>query len=453
MTTRVAIYRRQALGALGGGGVLGALAACGTATSTEAPKASKVAGSLTFGLKGGTPAQLEAIDAAVARFGRQFPDVKVESDHFFGGEKNWLDVFQTKRAAGTLPDAVGIIEYNQGIVWAHQGTLQPVDPFLKNDKSFKIDDYQQGPVNAYKAGGKLWGVPQTPNPVMIYYNRSQLDRTGQRAPSNDWNTDQFLDTVKRATTGVGTEQVVWGYSFARRWSLMLGWLAAFGASMVSPDRTKFTMDTADAINALQYDVDLIYRHRTGPPPDAAVGAAVGLVMSSPAQFNAGSVAYTMDGIAGAPRYQQQIADKFAWDVLPLPKGPKGRGSTLSGDGWWIKKDTKAPQAAWEFLKTMVGEEHQRAQLQAAALYPSLKKLVPEYFRLTSVRNQDAVVMTAEQIGIPFPVTPSFGKWTAELLAPALAEMWNNKKNPKDAMSAIAPQVNALLAEDAKSSKL
>jgi multiple sugar transport system substrate-binding protein len=180
---------------------------------------------------------------------------------------------------------------------------------------------------------------------------------------------------------------------------------------------------------------------------------VGLILPSPAQFNAGNVAYTMDGIAGAPGYKQGIGDKFTWDVLPLPKGPKGRGSTLSGDGWWIKKDTKVPQLAWELVKTMVGEDNQRAQMQAAQVYPSLKKLVPEYFRLTNVRNQDAVVMTAEQIGIPFPVTPSFGRWTGEILAPALADMWNNRKSPKDAMAAIAPQVNALLAEDAKASKL
>jgi hypothetical protein len=79
--------------------------------------------------------------------------------------------------------------------------------------------------------------------------------------------------------------------------------------------------------------------------------------------------------------------------------------------------------------------------------------VPDYFKLTNVRNQDAVVMTAEQFGIPFPVTPSFGKWTGEILAPALADMWNNRKPAKEAMSGIAAQINALLAEDAKASKL
>ena len=448
--TRSTRRRVVAAGAAGSGAVL--LAACGVGGG-EAPKAGKVQGTVTFGLKGGTPPQLQAIDQAVARYKTQFPEVSVQTDHFFGSDKNWLDVFLAKRAADTLPDAFGIIEYNQGIVWAYQGTLQPVDAFIKNDKGFKLDEYQQGPVNAYKAGGKLWGIPQTPNPVMIYYNRAQLEKTGQQPPSNEWDTEKFLDTVKRATTGVGTDQVVWGYSFNRRWSLMLGWLAAFGGAMTTPDRSKFALDTPEALNALQYDVDLIYRHRTGPPPDAAVGAAVGLVMPSPAQFNAGNVAYTMDGIAGAPGYRQNIGDKFAWDVLPLPKGPKGRGSTLSGDGWWIKKETKAPQAAWELLKVMVGEEHQRAHLQAASLYPSLKKLVPDYFRTTSVKNQDAVVMTAEQTGIPFPVTPSFTKWTGEILAPALADMWNNKKSPKEAMSGIAAQVNALLADDAKNAKL
>jgi multiple sugar transport system substrate-binding protein len=442
-----------AAGAAGLPALLGAACGTGGDGSGGAPAPGKVQGTLAYGLKGGTPAQLQAVDEAVARFRQQFPEVNVQPDHFFGGDKNWLDVFLAKRAADSLPDTFGIIEYNQGIVWAYQGTVQALDPFIKNDKAFKLDEYQQGPVNAYRAGGKLWGVPQSPNPVMIYANRTQLERTGQQSPTNEWSTDQFLDTVKRATTGVGSEQVVWGYAFNRRWSLMLGWLAAFGGAMTSPDRSRFTMDTPESLAALQFDVDLIYRHRTGPPPDAAVGAAVGLIMPSPAQFSAGNVAYTMDGIAGAPGYRQGIGDKFAWDVLPLPRGPKGRGSTLSGDGWWIKKDSRVPQGAWEFLKQMVGPEHQRAHLQAASLYPSLKRLVPDYFRLTSVKNQEAVVTTAEQTGIPFPVTPSFARWTGEILAPALADVWNNKKPPKEAMSGIASQVNALLAEDARTARL
>lgn len=177
------------------------------------------------------------------------------------------------------------------------------------------------------------------------------------------------------------------------------------------------------------------------------------MLPSPAQFTGGNVAYTLDGIVAARGYSNGIGDKFNWDVLPLPRGPKGRGSTLSGDGWWIKKDTKVPQVAWEFVKTMVGEESQRLQLTAALAFPSLKKLIPEFFKLTNVKNQDAVVMTMEQMAVPFPVTPSLGKWTGEILAPAFADMWNNKKTPKDAMSSIAPQVNALLEADAKVSKL
>src|SRR5689334_19275757 len=110
--------------------------------------------------------------------------------------------------------------------------------------------------------------------------------------------------------------------------------------------------------------------------------------------------------------------------------------------WMRMWQWTAPQAAWEFVKAMVGEDNQRAQMKAALVYPSLKKLVPEYFKLTNVKNEAAVTLTAEQIGIPFPVTPSFAKWTGEILAPAMTDMWNNKKTPRDAMGSIAAQVNA-----------
>ena len=148
----------------------------------------------------------------------------------------------------------------------------------------------------------------------------------------------------------------------------------------------------------------------------------------------------MDGIAGAPGYRQGIGDKFAWDVLPLPKGPKGRGSTLSGDGWWIKKDTKVAAGGLGAPEADGGARSTSGpSLQAARSTPRSSSLVPDYFRLTSVKNQDAVVTTAEQTGIPFPVTPSFASWTGEILAPALADMWNNKKPPRRPCPASPPR--------------
>ncbi len=273
---------------------------------------------------------------------------------------------------------------------------------------------------------------------MIYYNRAQLDRTGQQPPTNEWTTDGFLDTVRRATTGAGSDQVVWGYSYNRRWSLLLGWLAAFGGAMTTPDRSKFALDTPEALAALQFDLDLIYRHRTGPPPDAAAGGR------RPDPALPGAVQRRQRGLHhGRHRRRPRLPPVHRRQVrlgrAPPAERPQGarldplRGRLVDQEG------RQRRPGAWELVKRLTGEEHQRAQLQAASLYPSLKRLVPDYFRATSVKNQDAVVLTAEQIGIPFPVTPSFARWTGEILAPALADMWNNKKAPREAMGGSPPR--------------
>ena len=235
------------------------------------PAPGKVQGTLTYGLKGGTPAQLQAVDEAVARFRQQFPEVNVQADHFFGGDKNWLDVFLAKRAADSLPDTFGIIEYNQGIVWAYQGTVQALDPFIKNDKAFKLDEYQQGAGQRLPRRGQAVGgtpVPQPgddlrqPHPAGAHRAAASHQRVEHRPVPGHGQAGHHRGGQRAGGLGLRLQPAL---------VLDAGLAGGLRRGHDLPDRSRFTMDTPESLAALQFDVDLIYRHRTGPPPDAAVG--------------------------------------------------------------------------------------------------------------------------------------------------------------------------------------
>lgn len=441
-----AVSRRVVLAAAATALTPGAIAACGIGGAGGPNPPQKAAGSVTFGLTKGTPDQVVVMERMVAGFQQSHPAIKVTPEYLYGQGAPTLDA---RRAAGDLPDIWGLPSYLGGLPWAHDGVLMALDGLVKQDRTFKLDEFSARPVETFRMGGKLWGLPQLPNPVVIYVNRSHLQKNGIPLPTDDWTIDQFVDVTKRATRGIDSgEGAVWGYDYARRWSLFMGWLPLWGASMTNADRTQFAMDKPEAIAALEWDTDLMYRRRAGPPPTGASTTGLGANIPG-ADFQKGTAAFTCTGIVDAPRMRQSIGDAFEWDILAQPKGPKGRGATLSADGWWMKKDTRVAQAAWELLKMIVGEEHQRAQMQAASVFPSLKKLVPEFAKLAGIRNGNAASLTVEQLGVPFPVTPSINKWTGEILAPALTAVWQRKQNAKDAMASIASQVNAVLAEDAK----
>ncbi len=46
-----------------------------------------------------------------------------------------------------------------------------------------------------------------------------------------------------------------------------------------------------------------------------------------------------------------------WDIAPLPRGPAGRATLATSDGWSIWSGTKNRDAAWEFLKHLQSDEH------------------------------------------------------------------------------------------------
>ena len=45
-----------------------------------------------------------------------------------------------------------------------------------------------------------------------------------------------------------------------------------------------------------------------------------------------------------------------WEIAPLPKGPAGRFTLATNDGWSIWKGSKAPDATWELLKFLQSDE-------------------------------------------------------------------------------------------------
>ncbi len=446
--------RRRVLWRAGGGAVAGAagLAALGgCAPGAPAPAADRASGDVVIGLGGGTPEQVKSTEETVARFQERYPQIKVSAEHLFGGGTALPTAFQARRAGGTLPGLIGRVGDNVGLPWAFQGAMAPLDPFLKNDRTIKLEDMAS--IESFRLGGKLWGISSEPNVVLLFVNKTHLQKNGIPLPSNDWSIDEFVDLATRANTATrDTTSPVWGYDYARRWSLFMGWLSMWGGSMTIKERSRFSMNAPESVQALSWDADLIYRYRVGPPPKGATGDFLGTNLPG-AVFEEGSVALTLTGINSAVSYRQKIADKFSWDLIAVPKGPKGRGNTVAGVGWMMTKDAKAPDAAWELMKTLAGEDGQATLSRNSSLFPSMRKLWPDFMKVTGAQNLQALTLAADTLAVNFPVTPSFGTWTGEVLAPALTAVWENKQSARDAMSSVTGQIDAMLAEDAKNARL
>jgi multiple sugar transport system substrate-binding protein len=68
--------------------------------------------------------------------------------------------------------------------------------------------------------------------------------------------------------------------------------------------------------------------------------------------------------------------EFRVGVAPFPAGPERRVTLATTDGFAIFSGTKHPDAAWEFMKFLIGIEYGQAMATEHLLQPARSSLVP-----------------------------------------------------------------------------
>ncbi|NLE44502.1 MAG: sugar ABC transporter substrate-binding protein, partial [Chloroflexi bacterium] len=181
----------------------------------------------------------------------------------------------------------------------------------------------------------------------LFYNLDLLDAAGEAYPTDDLTWDDFLARAQATTKAEGDMGNQFGTSLAWlsswwAWSLLL---QANGVDIVDSRTkpTKCTLDTPEAVEALQFLQDLIYEHKVAPDP-----AQASVLADQGGDFASGRVALFIDGAWDVVSFRG--IDRFEWDIALLPKGPQGRPSPFWIGGPMIATQSKNADAAWEWSK-------------------------------------------------------------------------------------------------------
>jgi ABC-type glycerol-3-phosphate transport system substrate-binding protein len=248
-------------------------------------------------------------------------------------------------ASGTAPDII-YSHPNWFSSFAGKGLLTDLGSYIASDKTFNLNDYYQGVLDYTRWFGKLFGLPYYSGPAVFYYNKTLLQKIGAADPNDlekqgKWDWQAFLDIAKQATVGVGAQKT-WG---ATTLDSTLAWLATWvwlgGGHFYNQDLTQSLLNSTQAIDALQFYVDLQLKYKVVP--------GSGEDNSGQDGFNKGRIAFVHSGRFQAPGIAQAAT---GWEpgLAPVPKGPAGRHVRNGPNGWMILSSSKAKDVAWEFLK-------------------------------------------------------------------------------------------------------
>jgi ABC-type glycerol-3-phosphate transport system substrate-binding protein len=184
--------------------------------------------------------------------------------------------------------------------------------------------------------------------------------------------------------------------------------------------------------------------------------------AQPNQMAATGLPSTWTGVlpAGVLACAERSADQFfaladtmpegGWDLAHIPSGPKGRACMAVPDDWVIYKgavDRGTKDAAWTFMKFLVGDWYQGKVASVAGRVPGLLSQVegwaPALRGLDSRLEKVSLNVLAEQVDMGYAKrgpTFRFQQVAEELINPAMEAIFVEGKEPVSIFKEIAPQV-------------
>jgi multiple sugar transport system substrate-binding protein len=190
----------------------------------------------------------------------------------------WDTFFQkypTAVAAGTPPDMVifHAAEVNQ---MASQGLMTSMEDIIYSDGTLNKDDFNPAVVNAITYNGETMAVPFDNHGWMLWYNAQLMEDAGLDSDVLPANGEEFIEMAQMLTTdvnglhpnedGFDPDNVdVWAIDYTWPRFTIPSTLWQFGASVISEDGTEATLDSPEAIAAVQFWHDLMYKYHVAPP--------------------------------------------------------------------------------------------------------------------------------------------------------------------------------------------
>jgi multiple sugar transport system substrate-binding protein len=426
-----------------GGAEPAATAATQATTAPAAPSGGSA--NLTFVCDTINEAHTKLRDEWTAQFTEANPNITVEHQVV---PQDYPIRIQTLYAAGTPPDIYRYLQENTPIVTVVQNNLHlQLDELVAGD-SYDLTDFRPDAVELYRWDGGLYALPRDYGNQNLFYNINLLQEAGVELPTADWTDTGFTfqvfrDMAQKLTKKEGERTTQWGFLINRGWRPWASWIYNNGATVVERDEqglaTAISLTEPNAVEALQFIQDLMYKDGFSPRPDVEADTG-GFEL-----FASGRVAMMINNPSAISQYR--TIEAFEWDVATLPLGKaERRGTGGGGTGWAISNGTKAPQQAWEFLKFIASADAELAEVAIGATTPARTSVVTsEQFLDPSKPPKNVKAFAdAQEYVVRDPVNARWPEVLQRVVTTNMDQLWSGAMTGEQVAQAIKSAGDPLL---------
>jgi alpha-1,4-digalacturonate transport system substrate-binding protein len=239
----------------------------------------------------------------------------------------------------------------------------------------------------YRAGrdGGIYGFHSEMTVTGPYVNLTMFEEAGVDLPGEDATWEDWAEATKAVMEATGSYA---GMVMDRSGHRMAGPAMSYGAQYFDADNNLIVDDGFKAFAQMMVDW-----HASGlMPADVWPAVSGGKYANGNEMFFNQDVPFYMSGSWNTSNVQNNVGDKFAWAVVPVPCGPAGCGVMPGGAGIVALKsgDAASEEAAAKFVAWMGAEEQAREWYTRTYAIPANAKLQAEGLDYASAGASEAV---------------------------------------------------------------
>lgn len=382
------------------------------------------------------PTETAGLVAAIDAWNASNPNVQVKMETLGGGDT--LAQLAREIPAGAGPDI-----QQMAFVWtrdlARSDLVLGLDDLIAaNPPGAGIEDFLA--TELATLDGKIYGVPWSADTFSMAYRPDLLAAAGVTTFPDNWT--ELATTAKTLSNTDGQ----FGFCFpagsapdSGMWILANYYLWSNGKTLVqetAPGTWEIAVTADDLEGAMEY-FNAFFTERTAPESLITVNAwgDPELVGS----LGRGDCAITFFPPATFRAAQGQSTEPLL--TAPIPQGSERRVSHMGGRALGINPNTKHPEAAWEFLRYLVGPETFKTYNQ----YPAQKSLLGALDFPDAEAGYVAMLPVAQTFERYISSPMAVSSMTA-LVNREFGAVYSGQRTPEEAAAVLLKDLGDLLAK-------
>ncbi|MFB3896017.1 MAG: ABC transporter substrate-binding protein [bacterium] len=381
----------------------------------------------------------------MAAFEKSNPDIKIKPD-YPGINVTAEQKALTQIVGGEPPDVFTVYGTNFFRVLSEKSALLDLTPYIKKDNIDMTDFWPQLKPFIYGDNGKIYGLPDNMTDLVVFYNKRLFQEAGIPFPKDGWTLDEMLDIAKKLTKRDSKTGRVMQYGIYY-WKEVQPIIWQFGGRLYSDDGKRCTFDSPECLAAIEFVNDLQMKYHVMPTlAEENQIANLGNWGGAMNLFTAEKVAMSVGGRYMTVSYRQR--KDLEWSIAPLPRGKYPANFAFS-KSYVIPHNAKHPEESFRFVKFLADKEDELIVTRTGDGLPSrisVSKL-PEFLFNPEFPKEDKNQIYLDEMQIArtveiSPYVPGFEE--ARILNEEFGKLWAKKQTPKETVTNVAKQINALI---------